>query len=189
MNAKKFFLCCLLLVILNPIQWIKAEELIIYDRSFSIGPNSYIWCSFNITSLPMYGYFEVTCNSVIDLYIMNENDFQEWFAGETENCAFYSEVSNTSLYFTFSGTGIWYVVLENANIMNIYEKGHLIITLSDSYSPMMDQRFIYTTPGLPQLFILVAELAVFVSFLVSIIYVKFLTKQSIKVVVKKNSFN
>jgi hypothetical protein len=52
-----------------------------------------------------------------------------------------------------------------------------------------DQRFIYTPHGLPEWVLLVAGFAVFISFIGSIVYVKFLTKRPIRVVVKKNSFS
>jgi hypothetical protein len=197
MNTKEFLLFCLLLVIFNPIQCIKAEKFVVYDESFSLDPNEYIWCSFNITSLPVYGHFEVTCNTELDLYIMNESDSQKWFAGETEIYAFYREVRNTSFSFTFSGTGIWLVVLDNTKTTNIVKNGHLTITLSDQRifdirdypQRVKDQRFVYQSPGLPGWVLLVAGLAVFLSFIGSIVYVKFLTKRQIRVVIKNNSFN
>ncbi len=312
MNTKEFLLFCLLLFIFPPIQCIKAEKFVVYDESFSLSPNENIWCSFNITSLPVYGHFEVTCNAGLDLYIMNESDSQKWFAGETEINAFYRKVRNTSFYFTFSGTGIWLVVLDNTKTTNIVKNGNLTITLSDKAPPrvlnayfemndelnptnltfyaevqdlgsgiaevilyyyfrtsgelnqmggngaallqddldwlktpmttqvsnetdqfvlymvtvdfvdatsnldiiyristedevgninpaafdsrdypqrIVDQRFIYRSPGLPEWVLLVAGLAVFVSFIGSIVYVKFLTKRQIRVVIKNNSFN
>ncbi|MHA2245648.1 MAG: hypothetical protein ACXADY_11845 [Candidatus Hodarchaeales archaeon] len=312
MNPKGFFLFCVLLVILNPIPCIKAEKFVAYNESFSLGPNEYIWCSFNITCLPVYGHFEVTCNAGLDLYIMNESDSQKWFAGETEINAFDRKVRNTSFYFTFSGTGIWFVVLDNTKTTNIVKNGHLTITLSDKAPPrvlnayfelndeldptnltfyaevqdlgsgiaevilyyyfqtsseldqmggngaallqddldwlkapmmaqvsnetdqfilymvtvdfvyatsnldiiyristedkagnvnpfafdnrdyphrIIDHRFIYNPPGLPEWVLLVAGLVVFVSLAVSIVYVKFLAKRQVLVVIKKNSFN
>jgi len=62
---------------------------------------------------------------------MNESDSQKWLAGETEIYTFCREVRNTSFSFTFSGTGIWLVILDNTKTMNIVENGHLTITLSD----------------------------------------------------------
>jgi hypothetical protein len=206
MKTTKFHLCCLLLVIFPPIQCIKAGILTIpledkappsiLDAFFTMNHDQ------NPTKLTFYAKVQDLGSGVAEVILyyyfrpsddLNQaGDHLDWvdvpmtvqMTNDTDQVILYK--ATVDFPPVYSDYCIIYRISTEDKAGNIDPAA---FDIRDYPQRIIDQRIIFTPRGLPEGVLLIAGLAVFASFIWSILYVKFLNKRPIRVVVKKNSFN
>jgi len=204
MNRNKFLLYSLILIIFLPIQCNKADTFIITleDQEPPCVLNAY--SVFNDEHTHLTFYAEVQDNGsgiaeVILFYCFRKSDDLNQIDDELDwvdvpmSVQITNETTQTTLYT---------VVMEFPHVKSDYDILYRISTedkvgninacafdIRDYPQRIVEQRFYYHPPGLPEWALVVAGMAVLASFIGSIIYVKYLTKRPIIVVTKKELFN